>query len=80
MAYDYTNHYKKYLDAMNIQEFEDPDGHPIMSHYKTEVNRLFRGETLQEIRESLKTSGTVFGRRCLDIMNSRSPTALAVTL
>lgn len=46
MEYDYTNHYKKYLDAITIQLYEDPEGHPIMSHYKTEVNRLFRGETI----------------------------------
>jgi len=39
---------------MSIEAFEDPDGHPIMTHYHTEVNRLFRGETIQEIRENLK--------------------------
>lgn len=78
-AADFGSDAKATVDAL-LTELSGDLGTSEIAAYRFEIDRLFAGATVEAILEALRADGGDWAREQADILDSRSPTSMKITL
>ncbi len=56
-----------------LTEYEADAGHPVIADHRDDIDRLFAGETLEDVVAGLEADGSEWARAQLDVMRPKSP-------
>ncbi len=56
-----------------LTEYEADAGHPAIADHRDDIDRLFAGETLEDIVVALEADGSDWARAQLEVMGPKSP-------
>jgi enoyl-CoA hydratase len=56
-----------------LTEYEADAGHPVIADHRDDIDRLFAGETLEDVVAGLEADGSEWARAQLDVMAPKSP-------
>ncbi|XP_055996782.1 3-hydroxyisobutyryl-CoA hydrolase, mitochondrial-like isoform X2 [Ostrea edulis] len=68
------------LDNFQQMSTDIPDTDFVLEPHMEEINRLFDGNTVEEIVENLKKEGSEWAEKQLNTLNKMSPTSMKITL
>jgi enoyl-CoA hydratase/carnithine racemase len=77
---DFTNTLSRYQTILNNLFINNNEDFLSLDEHLKEINRCFRFDTIEEIKEALETEKSDFSEFCLKRLNKKSPISLAVTL
>ena len=62
-----------------LTEFETDPGHPPIADHRDDIDRLFAGETLEDVVAALQADGSDWAREQLELMRPKSPMSAKVS-
>lgn len=63
-----------------IKSASSPDGNPTLAEYREDIDQCFKYDSMEEIIEALQHQNNDWSKKTLEVLKTKSPTSLKVTL